>query len=246
MSDNIVTIGSVTLINADCMDPAVHAMVDSHDLLLDDPPYLGLSGNIKDYVREGGRGAGPGLTASTTVGDPWGANLDWLSRWIDKVRLGAVVFSGTAMLPTLLSQQVGDLLAVGVWYKRNAMPPLRPVPRACVEYYPSWRRAAGLDWRRFPPHLDIPTLPAGMTATERLLSPDSKRALHPAQKPLSLMSSILAICPPGTSVLDLHTGTGTVPAACLRQGLKCTAVERDRTYFAAAVARCRRELGDSI
>lgn len=237
---HVVTMGPVTLINGDCTSPAVQRMVPDCDLLLDDPPYMGLAGNIRNYRSRASTGAME--YGTDTVGDPWGASLDWLPSWASKARMGVVIFSSTSMLGALLSQQIGTLQGVGVWYKRNSMPPLRPVPWPCCEFFAGWRRGAGLNWRAWPSHLDIPRLAAGFAATERLLQPGTRRALHPAQKPIAVMDAILNICPPGATVIDAHAGTGTVAAACIRKGVRCWSIERDPVYFAAAVERCRGEL----
>ncbi|MCA1909215.1 MAG: site-specific DNA-methyltransferase [Magnetospirillum sp.] len=235
----IVTIDTVTMIHGDCMDPMVmQAVPDTIDLLLDDPPYLGLSGGIDDYARGG---VTVMTSPTTTVGDLWGANWDWAEAYMPRITTGAVVWAGTAMLPEMLAMSWGDMMALGVWYKRNAMPSLRPVPKYSCEFYGAWKRGPGLDWRKFPTHLDVPKLAAGAMASERILMPGSGKALHPAQKPVAVMESILSICPPGTSVLDLHAGTGTVAAACMRHGLRCISIERDSTYFEAAVIRLEQQ-----
>ncbi len=237
-----ITIGPVTLIHGDCMDPEVQEMVPTCDLLLDDPPYIGLSGGVSDYKSAAIPGVrGAQAVATATVGDPWGASLDWFPAWLPKVRAGAIVFGGTAMLGDLLTLSPGKLQAVVTWYQRNAMPAARPVPTLTCEFAVAWRRGEGLDWRKLPTHIDVPKLNAGAVCGERLKAPGTNKALHPAQKPVAVMSALLAVCPPGSAVLDVHAGTGTVAVGCIRLGLRCWAVERDPQYFAAAVERCRQE-----
>jgi site-specific DNA-methyltransferase (adenine-specific) len=56
---------------------------------------------------------------------------------------------------------------------------------------------------------------------------------HPTVKPLDLMQWLVRlVTPPGGHVLDCFAGTGTTAEACLREGFRCTLIEREAEYLA--------------
>jgi hypothetical protein len=56
---------------------------------------------------------------------------------------------------------------------------------------------------------------------------------HPTVKPLDLMQWLVRlITPPGGHVLDCFAGTGTTAEAALREGFRCTLIEREAEYLA--------------
>jgi len=59
--------------------------------------------------------------------------------------------------------------------------------------------------------------------------------VHKAQKPLALMSALLAVNP--SSVCDPFMGTGTTGVAAVHAGRQFIGIERDPAYFEIA---CRR------
>jgi len=63
-------------------------------------------------------------------------------------------------------------------------------------------------------------------------------ALHPHQKPIRLMMSLIERCP-GHTVLDPFMGSGTTGVACVRLGRKFIGIEIDPDYFATACRRIR-------
>jgi site-specific DNA-methyltransferase (adenine-specific) len=55
---------------------------------------------------------------------------------------------------------------------------------------------------------------------------------HPTVKPLDLMQWLVRlVTPPGGEILDPFAGTGTTAEAALREGFRCTLIERDPTYL---------------
>ena len=61
---------------------------------------------------------------------------------------------------------------------------------------------------------------------------------HPTVKPLALMRWLVRlVTPPGGVVLDPFAGSGTTAEACLVEGFRCVAVERDESYLPLIVAR---------
>ena len=67
-------------------------------------------------------------------------------------------------------------------------------------------------------------------------------AVHPTQKPISLMMWVLELATkPGDLVLDPFCGSGTTGVACLRLGRRFIGIERDEKYHAVAVERLEAE-----
>ncbi len=64
------------------------------------------------------------------------------------------------------------------------------------------------------------------------------RNTHPTVKPLELMRWLTRLlCPPGGTVLDPFTGSGSTGAACVIEGRRFVGVERDERYVPVARAR---------
>ena len=74
---------------------------------------------------------------------------------------------------------------------------------------------------------------------------DSERGIkrqHPTQKPVALYRWLLAnYAKPGQRILDTHLGSGSIAIACHYARLHLTACELDEDYFAASIARIKRE-----
>lgn len=72
-------------------------------------------------------------------------------------------------------------------------------------------------------------------------------AVHPTQKPIDIILPLIRYsCPVGGVVLDLFSGSGTVPAACLQAERHCIAFEIDPTYYAIARDRISAALGMEV
>jgi DNA modification methylase len=82
------------------------------------------------------------------------------------------------------------------------------------------------------PLSEVPIYPRGGGAV-RLV-----RNTHPTVKPLELMRWLTRmVCPPGGTVLDLFTGSGSTGAAVLLEGRRFIGIERDERYVPVARAR---------
>jgi DNA modification methylase len=61
---------------------------------------------------------------------------------------------------------------------------------------------------------------------------------HPTVKPLDLMRWLVRlVTPPGGTVLEPFAGSGTTAEACVIEGFKCIAIEREPDYLPLIVAR---------
>jgi site-specific DNA-methyltransferase (adenine-specific) len=221
----------VTLYHGDCRD--VLPSLPDVDLVLTDPPYPKLKGNMKS--RTGG-GVGRRVVDQQTVGTPWGEDLEPLAIAWGKARFGALVFCSfhsVALVPAIVG---ADPIGLVTWYKRNSMPPVRNVPYFQTEFVWAFGKGGGLDWRKLRTHYDIPLLQAGCMATERFLNPDGSTA-HPAQKPLALVLEMLAIG--GDLILDPYAGTGTTLHAAKHLGRRAIGIEVNERYCELAVGRLR-------
>lgn len=64
---------------------------------------------------------------------------------------------------------------------------------------------------------------------------------HPTVKPLTLMRWLVRlVTPPGGTVLDPFAGSGTTVEACLLEGFRCIAIEREADYLPLIVQRINR------
>jgi DNA modification methylase len=82
------------------------------------------------------------------------------------------------------------------------------------------------------PLSEVPIYPRGHGAV-RLV-----RNAHPTVKPLALMRWLTRLlCPPGGTVLDPFTGSGSTGAACVLEGRRFVGIERDGRYVPVARAR---------
>ena len=82
------------------------------------------------------------------------------------------------------------------------------------------------------PLREVPIYPRGGSSV-RLV-----RNTHPTVKPLELMRWLTRLlCPPGGTVLDPFTGSGTTGAACALEGRRFVGIERDERYVPVACAR---------
>jgi site-specific DNA-methyltransferase (adenine-specific) len=82
------------------------------------------------------------------------------------------------------------------------------------------------------PLCEVPIYPRG-DGSVRLV-----RNTHPTVKPLALMRWITRLlCPPGGTVLDPFTGSGSTGAACVLEGRRFIGIERDERYVPVACAR---------
>jgi DNA modification methylase len=68
--------------------------------------------------------------------------------------------------------------------------------------------------------------------------PRDGEVAHPTVKPLDLMRWLVRlVTPPGGAVLDPFAGSGTTAEACVIEGFRCVAIEREAAYLPLIVAR---------
>lgn len=226
---------TVELICGDCLDVMKSLPDGSVDAVVTDPPFVGLKGGYERDVQYGGVATAPNNRAS--VGDEWVASWDWLDAAWRVCRYGMLVFCSFHSIEGPITQLPNaKRMGLLTWYKRNAAPQGKNVPRYSTEFVWMLSKQPGLKWDAFKTTMfDIPFPPAGCFASERVLEEGTKRAAHPTQKPLELMIELLACNP--ASVLDPFMGTGTTGVACVQTGRNFIGIEIDPTYYAIAQKR---------
>ena len=70
---------------------------------------------------------------------------------------------------------------------------------------------------------------------------DTGRVAHPTVKPLDLMRWLVRlVTPPGGTVLEPFAGSGTTVEACILEGFRCIAIEREADYLPLITQRIHR------
>lgn len=237
--------GSIRLFHAPCEEVLPTLESESVDVCVVDPPYLNLKGG---YVQTDLGGVASRINDSVSLGDEWGANLDWVPDIQRICRLGAIVCCSHHGLPETAMAFIDWRRAVlWTWHKRNAPPTGKNVPRFSEEYAWGFAKRPGLDWDAIQSTLiDIPKLATGCFVNSERVVDASKKAIHPAQKPIGVMLRLLEVVPASLTVIDHYMGLGTTGVACARRKIKFIGIERENTperpYFNIAVDRIKAEL----
>lgn len=221
----------IVIYHGDCREILPH--LPKLDLVLTDPPYVGLSGGY-EFVNGG---VARQVTPSKSIGDIWNANYEWLSILPEASQL--IVFTTHHAMQELLTKIPGKLVLIGAWHKPNAHPGNPFTPKYSVEYYVGSRLTSACDWRGITDHLSICQDFGGCMARERIQNTDGSNA-HPTQKPLEVMTKLIP--PKAQTILDPFMGTGTTLRAAKDLGRKCIGIEIDEKYCEIAARRLAQEV----
>jgi DNA modification methylase len=229
--------GTIRLLLGDALAilPALES--NSHEAVVTDPPYPGMTGG-HDRNCPGGVSKRTRITES--VGNEWNIEIkDWLPEAERICKFGMQVFCSYHSVAEIRTATTLKPVALATWHKRNSTPTGRNLPRYTTEYVWWLNKAPGLKWDAFDTTcFDVPMPQAGCFAVERLLNKDGT-TLHPTQKPLELMLQLLEF--DAKSVLDPFMGTGTTGVACIRTNRGFTGIEKNPDYWTQAVNRCKDE-----
>lgn len=228
----VETIGNATLYLGDCLE--IMPTLPAVDVVITDPPYINLKGG---YVRGSAVGGVAARRDSVSVGDEWGASLEWCRLAWDKADKGVVVFCSHSSIIEIGAAFPGRRAVFLTWHKTNSAPTGKNVPRFTEEYAWGIAKAPGLKWDGFKQTLiSVPKLAAGcMASPERELAPD-RSAAHPTQKPVAVMNWIIGAIAPD-AVLDPFMGSGTTGVSCVAQNRRFTGIEINEPYFDLACQR---------
>lgn len=223
-----------TIYHGDCRDIA--PLLPHCDLLLTDPPYPNLSNKPQDFDALGD-GVAKRFRKSATIGTPWGNDISGVQLAAQRCEFGALVFCSFHSVDLLATMFAGwRRVALITWFQRNSPPSIQNAPHFQTEFIWAFAMEPGLNWRALKTHYDILKLQAGCMAVERLVD-DGGQALHPSQKPIAVMSALLAVQP--KSVLDPYCGTGTTLVAAKLRGIKAVGIELEERYVKIAIERLR-------
>ena len=236
----------ISLFHGDCreclLDQDLQERIEPVSVLVTDPPYQGLAGNLIAGFA-GGSAVAKRRTSTPTVGEA-GRSLgfirheEWLPLACDLVVGGLAFCSYHDVAEVRMALPLtAKPKALIVWHKPNSMPVARNVPRFRVEFAWAFQTAdpCPLAWRELDTLYSIPSPNAGCVSSgERYTNPDG-RATHPAQKPITLMQELLALG--GDLVLDPFAGTGTTLHAAKNLGRKAIGIEIEERYCEIAARR---------
>lgn len=224
----------ITIYHADCRE--ILPLLPKVDLVLTDPPYPKLKGGLKHMVG----GVCPRTQPTVTVGTPWGDELSAIEEFRN-IANGAVVFCSWHSIGEVKLLCGGEAVGLVSWYKRNSQMSFRNRPHYTCEYAWMIEYKSGLNWQNIETFYDIPGLPAGCMATERVLDGTGKAA-HPTQKPIELIQELTVICPEGGLIVDPYMGSGTTLRAAKDLGRKAIGIEIELKYCEIAVQRLAQQV----
>jgi len=214
-------------------------------MVIADPPYASGGGSIRDKQRPTGEKYAKDSHFHDFEGDArdqrsW---VSWMARWMSEARAlcrdGALiaVFTDWRQLPSVTDAlQWADWLWRGivVWDKVNPRPQIARYKQQCE--FVVWGSKGAI-----PPDRDIGVLPGLYSYS----MPTGAKRLHQTEKPVPLLSDLLAICPARGKVLDPFMGSGAAVEAALRTGHDVTGIEITDHYFQTSADRLRSFVGES-
>jgi site-specific DNA-methyltransferase (adenine-specific) len=233
-----------TLHEGDALTTLDQIPADSIDAVIADPPYNSGGRTTTERTTQTARGkyvTGRVGDVKTELPDFAGDNRDqrgylaWLTLILAKclraTRLGgaALVFTDWRQLPTTTDalQAAGwTWRGIAVWHKPIARPQRGRLKQDCE--FIVWGSNGPMRAEDNPVYL-----PGHFEGSQ----PRGAERQHITQKPLDMMRQLVRIVPPGGTVLDPFTGSGTTGVAALTEGRQFVGCEITSTY--AAVARER-------
>ncbi len=209
---------SVVLIHGDCLELA--DLWTCADVLCTDPPY-GVAWEANRLNSDAGKRR---AATQSIAGDESTEIRDAaLSAWGDRP---AVIFgSWRKPLPMAPSHRL-------IWHKAGRAPGVSPHPWFSTDEE-IWLLGAGWVGR-----------PTGtvLTTTEPR-SQEPGRVGHPTPKPIPLMETLIAKCPPGI-IADPFAGSGSTLVAAKALGRKAIGVELEERYCEIAARRLSQDVLD--
>jgi site-specific DNA-methyltransferase (adenine-specific) len=226
----------ITIYHADCRD--VLPTLPKVDLVLTDPPYLGLTGGHEITFDTG---VAPRHKTTRTIGGPWNVTLAEIGAAVNVADGAAFVFCthhSVDTIPSVVNLPKATLIG---WEKPNAMPSSNNAPQFNLEFVWAFRKRINMNWRAIKSIYRIPFLQAGCMASERIISNGGVVA-HPTQKPLKLIRQLMLVG--GDLILDSFMGSGTTLVAAKQLGRRAIGIEIEEKYCEVAAKRLSQEVMD--
>ncbi len=222
------------VILGDCLGLMRELPDNSIDLVCVDPPYPNMQGGR--IIKSLG-GVTSRIHNTVTVGSLWGDDIEKELFEMSRIaRLGIMVFCSYHYLDKIPSIINETKVALITWYKRNSIPGLPTSPHYQTEFIWCFRKRKGLNWGKLKTMYDISTISSGCVSTgERIKQNGSGKALHPTQKPLSLMRELLKVG--GSTIIDPMCGLGTTLVAAKQLGYSYIGFEIEPDYVKIAKRR---------
>ena len=229
----------VTIYHGDCRE--ILPQLGKVDLVLTDPPYVGLEG--KTVIMPIG-GVGKHYKVTKTVGDIWQADFEWISLALPKARLGLMVFCSFHTVHIVPHFVGGKPIALITWHKRNAPPARLNVPHFTTEFIWAFNLQSGLKWEGLQTFYDIPKLATGCMASRERFVDSEGCAIHPTQKPERLILELLRVG--AETILDPFLGTGTTCYCAKKLNRYSIGIEIEEKYCEIAAKRCCQEVMELV
>jgi DNA modification methylase len=214
-----VRIGDATLYCGDCLE--ILPTLGPVDAVVTDPPY-----SIPTQVasgREITRSVGDLSVIETAFRVYFG---QWFSGLSEEGR--AFVFCDGTSYPVIFRASFGNFSqALLIWNKKQ------------IGMGREFRKSHELilhAWKRGTP---IFSDGIGRADILECAPVPSESRVHPAEKPVDLVSDLLRVC--GATILDPFMGSGTTGVACARLGRNFIGIEIEPRYFDIACERIARE-----
>ncbi len=213
------------------------------DTVITDPPYNSGGRTAKERTSRSAVQKYTSADANTknVLPDFTGENMDqrsygfWLTQIMTEAHRAtktggmALLFTDWRQLPiTSDAIQAAGWLGRGVlaWHKPQARPQKGRFTQNCE--FIVWASNGPIDASRNPVYL-----PGLYSASQ----PSGKERKHITQKPLSVMRELVQISPPGGTVLDFCTGSGSTGVAALLEGRDFIGIEKTKEYTEVAATR---------
>src|SRR6185369_12866517 len=204
------------LFNEDCLDVMRRLADKSVDLILTDPPY----GIGEAAGKNKSRG---NMAVAKDYGDlDWDNSIPGAEYFSEIMRVSRhqVIFGGNYFIEHLRNSPCWI-----VWDKDNGENDFADCELAWCSFSSAVRR---LKYRW-----------AGMLQQDMK---NKEHRIHPTQKPVRLFEWILEkYAEPGWTIMDPFLGSGSTAIAAKRLGYEFIGVEREQSYFEAALERIPRE-----
>ena len=228
-------IGRNVLIYGDCLEIMPRWKPAIFDALLTDPPYLTLTSAAHGGRRQKNkRGTRMKNAATNTVGDLAFVELAYKGWFAEVLRVlkptgRLFIFCDATTWPCVMRAGFGKFpyTSLITWDKCKIGMGGEFRRQTEFVYYARLKDAPITDIHNQPDILYFKPVPA------------NKRQLHPAQKPVPLLESLLRYVPEGGAVFDPYMGSGSTLEACARAGYKCVGIEIDKEFYDKAVKRLK-------